>query len=213
MKAKQKIKVCGVCDQVEAIDALGVDFIGHIFWERSARYYQPASPVTFTPKPKAKRIGVFVDAPFEVVMATIQAHNLDGVQLHGSEHPKYLERLRGQYNGLIFKAFSISAAFDFDQTKAYESLADLFVFDAAGRLPGGNGQSFSWDVLDQYSGSTHFLLSGGIGPEKLEALRTFMCHESAKQCIGLDLNSQFEHDPGNKDLLKLAKFITQIHTL
>ena len=71
---------------------------------------------------------------------------------------------------------------------------------------GGSGQQFDWQVLDEYDGDVPFLLSGGIGPEDAFRIRTF--HHS--QCVGIDLNSRFEIEPGVKDVEKLNKFLNEI---
>ncbi|MGA0987133.1 MAG: phosphoribosylanthranilate isomerase, partial [Flavobacteriaceae bacterium] len=94
MSKTLQIKVCGVRDQSETIDALGVDYIGHIFWEHSSRYLdraaaEAAGQITL----KAKRIGVFVDATTDELMSQIEQYRLDGVQLHGNESATALAQL------------------------------------------------------------------------------------------------------------------------
>ena len=214
MSKTLQIKVCGVRDQSESIDALGVDYIGHIFWEQSSRYLdRAAAEAAAQIAVEAKRIGVFVDASPHELMSQIEKYHLDGVQLHGNESATALAELRQRFDGLIFKAFSIDEHFDFSRTDAYLESVDLFVFDAAGRLPGGNGHTFNWKLLASYQGTRPFLLSGGIGPDQLSDLKLFFASEASEKCGGLDLNSKFEHQPAQKDIAKLANFITQIQSL
>lgn len=214
MSKTLQIKVCGVRDQSESIDALGVDYIGHIFWEQSSRYLKPvAAEAAGQIVVKAKRIGVFVDATTDELMSQIEKYHLDGVQLHGNESATALAAVRQRFDGLIFKAFSLAEHFDFNRTAAYAENVDLFVFDAAGRLPGGNGHTFSWTLLESYQGTRPFLLSGGIGLDQLSDLKLFFTSKASEKCIGLDLNSQFELSPAQKDITKLANFITQIQSL
>ena len=71
---------------------------------------------------------------------------------------------------------------------------------------GGSGQSFDWSILQHYSGSTPFLLSGGIGPDSVEALR----HFHHPKWAGIDLNSKFEFAPAMKNLSLLTDFLQQI---
>ena len=73
-------------------------------------------------------------------------------------------------------------------------------------MVGGNGQKFDWSVLTAYQGKTPFLLSGGIGPEDAESVRSF--HHP--RCIGIDLNSRFESEPGFKDINQLKTFINKL---
>lgn len=214
MSKTLQIKVCGVRDQSESIDALGVDYIGHIFWEQSSRYLKPvAAEAAGQIVVKAKRIGVFVDATTDELMSQIEKYHLDGVQLHGNESATALAAVRQRFDGLIFKAFSLAEHFDFNRTAAYAENVDLFVFDAAGRLPGGNGHTFNWTLLESYQGTRPFLLSGGIGLDQLSDLKLFFTSKASEKCIGLDLNSQFELSPAQKDITKLANFITQIQSL
>ena len=80
MSKTLQIKVCGVRDQSESIDALGVDYIGHIFWEHSSRYLDRAAAETTTQiAVEAKRIGVFVDASLDELMSQVEKYHLDGV--------------------------------------------------------------------------------------------------------------------------------------
>ena len=90
--------------------------------------------------------------------------------------------------------------------RAYDGVADLFIFDYKSPGKGGSGKHFDWSVLDAYQGSTPFLLSGGIGPDDVEALKTF--HHS--QFIGVDVNSKFETEPAVKDVDKLRTFVEKL---
>ena len=61
-------------------------------------------------------------------------------------------------------------------------------------------------MLEAYHGDTPFLLSGGIGPDDAERVRSF--HHP--KCIGIDLNSRFEIAPGLKDINKLRAFLAKV---
>lgn len=103
----------------------------------------------------------------------------------------------------IVKAFSIATAEDFKQTEAYEGICDYFLFDTACVSYGGSGKRFDWSLLDHYTGSVPFLLSGGIKAEHLEALQAL--HHP--RWAGIDLNSGFETAPAQKDAASLEAFI------
>jgi phosphoribosylanthranilate isomerase len=80
----------------------------------------------------------------------------------------------------------------------------LFLFDAPpskevlGKVLTGHPEN--------YLGSTPFLLSGGIGPDSLSALRSF----SHPALAGYDLNSRFEMRPGIKDTAKIKDFLKDL---
>lgn len=201
------VKVCGMreAENIRAVEALGVNWMGFIFWEHSSRNVcqRPAYLPT-----RAKRVGVFVDAWLDVVCQHVEAFGLDVVQLHGSESPAFLHDLRKALAGdvLIVKAFSIATRDDLLQTSLYEGIADYFLFDTKAQLVGGNGRKFDWSVLAYYDGSIPFLLSGGIGPDDAARLSAF----SHPRLAGIDLNSRFEAAPALKNVELLKQFLYDI---
>ena len=231
------IKVCGMRDaeNIRQVEALGVDLMGFIFWPRSSRYV--AERPSYLPT-RCRRVGVFVDENIETVRRIADDYALDIIQLHGHESPDYCAQLQGhespdfcaQLHGRpIIKAFNIATADDFVQTEPYAGLVDYFLFDTKGKSVGGNGVKFDWSVLSAYSGSTPYLLSGGIGPDDAPALRASFsvgcgpddapalrtsfsvgCGSAAANCVGIDLNSRFELAPGLKDVAALRQFLNEI---
>ncbi len=208
-------------DNVRAVAALDIDFLGFIFYPKSPRYAQKAVPetelMTNTATAsrrndmvmrKPQRVGVFVDETPQAIIAHIHNDQLDYVQLHGHELPEMIDHLKravisdNHHSLKVIKAFSISKPDDLLQTKAYEGIADLFLFDTPTESYGGSGKKFDWQMLQAYDGHTPFLLSGGIGPEDIDRIRTF----EHPQCIGIDLNSRFETAPGIKDVEALRRF-------
>lgn len=195
-------KVCGMRDaqNIRDVEALGVDWIGMIFWPKSKRYV--AEVPSYLPE-HLKKVGVFVDSTLDDILQHISDYQLDIIQLHGQESPDFAKALKPH---TIIKAFNIEKADDLLQTEKYEGIADYFLFDTKGKMVGGNGQKFDWSVLTAYQGKTPFLLSGGIGPEDAESVRSF--HHP--RCIGIDLNSRFESEPGFKDINQLKTFINKL---
>lgn len=195
-------KVCGMRDaqNIRDVEALGIDWIGMIFWPKSKRYV--AEVPSYLPE-HLKKVGVFVDSTLDDILQHISDYQLDIIQLHGQESPDFAKALKPH---TIIKAFNIEKADDLLQTEKYKGIADYFLFDTKGKMVGGNGQKFDWSVLTAYQGKTPFLLSGGIGPEDAESVRSF--HHP--RCIGIDLNSRFESEPGFKDINQLKTFINKL---
>ena len=189
-------------ENIREAEALGIDWMGFIFWPKSSRYV--AERPTYLPT-RCKRVGVFVDEQIEQVRHIAEDYALDIIQLHGNESPEYARTLGGR---TLIKAFNIATADDLAQTRPYEGIVDLFLFDTKGRTVGGNGEKFDWTVLESYQGATPFLLSGGIGPDDAERIRTFR----HPRCIGIDLNSRFEVSPAFKDIDRLRGFVKQIRS-
>lgn len=180
------IKVCGMteAENIRNVELQGVDMIGFIFYPKSPRYlyqmpgYLPAC---------AKRVGVFVNETKENILMYTDRFDLDYIQLHGNEAPEYCRSLRNAGLHLI-KAFSISRPKDLLAVSAYNGLCDYYLFDTKTPQYGGSGNQFDWNLLHRYNGPTPFLLSGGINPYSVKALREF-CHP---YFAGIDINSRFE---------------------
>ncbi|MDC6384408.1 phosphoribosylanthranilate isomerase [Flagellimonas taeanensis] len=219
-----KLKVCGMNQNPIEVAQLHPDYLGFIFWEPSSRYFGGDMP-TF---PKSiKKVGVFVDASVEEVMVKVAHHHLDAVQLHGKESVEYCSNLRhaelvsaSQKDGTpkqvrgdgleIIKVFSIKDDFDFSILKNYESVCDYFLFDTKGRLPGGNGYTFDWSVLERYPSTKPFFLSGGIGLDSVDKLKAFLNSPASQYCFAIDVNSKLEIEPGLKDIPSLKTFINEL---
>ena len=207
-------------DNIREVEALGVDWMGFIFWPKSSRYVSEMPSYLPT---KCKRVGVFVDASIGDVMTIAEQYQLDLIQLHGQESPNYIAQLTSHLKSLtsikFIKAFNIATASDLEVTKRYEGYVDYFLFDTKGKSVGGNGEKFDWSVLSEYRGNTPYLLSGGIAPDDAPALTFSPFHPftfspfhpfTSPLCIGIDLNSRFETAPGMKDINKLRTFIKEL---
>ena len=198
------VKVCGMreAENIREVEALGIDLMGFIFWPKSSRYVSERPAYLPT---QCKRVGVFVNEDIKQVKRIAEEYSLDVIQLHGSESPDYIRQLGSVCGDTIatVKAFNIATAADLDATKSYEGIVDYFLFDTKTPIPGGSGVQFDWSLLADYVGQTPFLLSGGIGPDDAERVKTFQ----HPKCIGIDLNSRFEISPGLKDVEKLKKFL------
>ena len=208
-----KLKVCGMKYNAEEVASLEPEYLGFIFWEPSARFFNQAMAEV---SDDIKKVGVFVDALIDQVILQTFESDLDLIQLHGEEDPAYCKRLKElididkQVNVEIIKAFSIDEAFDFKILESYEAVCDYFLFDTKGELPGGTGKSFDWRLLKNNPSSKPFLLSGGIGPEDAEAIKDFLQSPEASHCIAIDVNSRFEKKPGLKNIEDLQKFIEEL---
>ncbi|MDD2244022.1 MAG: phosphoribosylanthranilate isomerase [Dysgonamonadaceae bacterium] len=200
------IKVCGMrdSDNIRAVEELGVDWMGFIFYNKSSRF---VSEVPEYLPLKSKRVGVFVNEALETILQTSSMFGLDLVQLHGNESPEFCETLR-TYGLIIIKAFSITdnKEFESEKFKPYESFCDYFLFDTKTELFGGSGKKFNWEILSDYFGNTPFLLSGGISPDDVEEIKSFVHPKYA----GIDLNSRFEITPAYKNIKLLQNFIKEI---
>lgn len=202
-----KLKVCGMRDKQNLTDLLevGPDYIGFIFFEKSKRNVTDFPTIEVSSE--IKKVGVFVNETIERIAEKVQKYGLKAVQLHGDETPEYCKELSKELTETdIFKAFSVDDSFDFNSTKPYEEVCDVFVFDTKGKERGGNGVKFDWELLSNYKGKTPYLLSGGIRLEDVDLLKEFSQSGVAKNCLGVDVNSGFESAPGLKKIEELKQF-------
>ncbi|MBR1500227.1 MAG: phosphoribosylanthranilate isomerase [Bacteroidaceae bacterium] len=214
------IKVCGMRDaeNIREVERLGIDMMGFICWEGSPRFVREVPAYL----PECPRVGVFVNPSLDYVQRRVEAFGFSYVQLHGSESPEFCQAVRKRTGCKVIKAISIQTPSNSPlkgKDSAVESLpikgevwrgsavdGTLLLFDTKCPTHGGSGRKFSWDVLRDYRGELPFLLSGGIGPEDVGALRQF--HHD--KCLGIDINSRFETEPGIKDVEKIRQFIAAL---
>lgn len=205
-----KLKICGMKypENIIEVGSLLPDYMGFIFWVKSARYFDGVIPEL----PKSiKKVGVFVNASLEEILDKIKTHDLQAVQLHGDESVGFCETVKKNVPKLteVIKVFSILDTFDFAELKPFESVCDYFLFDTKGKLPGGNGTTFDWKVLENYPSTKPFFLSGGIGIEEMEAVNEIL--KTNLPVYAIDVNSKFEIEPGLKNIELCRKAIYRVY--
>ncbi|WP_300596949.1 phosphoribosylanthranilate isomerase [Niabella sp.] len=203
------VKVCGMTQlqQVTQLVALGVDYAGFIFYAPSPRYVgDKIDPAALKQLTGIKKAGVFVNAPVEEVLEKIAAYGLDMVQLHGDESPEYCSRLAGTAE--LVKVFRVAGDEDIVlMTNPYAEVTDAFLFDTKAAAYGGTGKKFDWSGLQAAQLERPYFLSGGIGPDDVNALQAFLKDHDV---YALDVNSKFETVPGIKDMELLEDFLSEL---
>lgn len=207
-----KLKICGMKypENITEVGSLLPDYMGFIFWEKSARYFDGIIPDL----PKSiKKVGVFVNQSQEEILSKISKYDLQTIQLHGHESVEFCQELKNKIGPKIelIKVFSADENFDFEVVKPYESVCNYFLFDTKGKLPGGNGTTFDWRILNQYNSTKPFFLSGGIGLEEIEIIKEIS--KTNLPIYAIDVNSKFEIEAGLKDKNILYSFKQNLATL
>ncbi len=201
-----KLKVCGMLDTQNIKELLNIkpDFMGFIFYEKSKRFVgNNLNRELLLSFPKStKKVGVFVNAELNTIFEKVKEFELDFVQLHGEETPEYCENLQ-QKNINIIKAFSLDENFDFNQLINYKHCCDYFLFDTKGTEKGGNGITFNWQILENYTIAKPFFLAGGIDGNNLNSL---IALSKKLEIYAVDINSKFEIEPGFKNIQKVKEF-------
>ena len=204
------IKICGLKSDEALAAALagGASHVGFIFFPKSPRNIEPeeAGRLRQAVRGKALAVAVTVDADDALLDRIVAAMAPDMLQLHGHESPARVAEVKARYGLPVIKAFSISNAADLRATEAYVGIADRFLFDAkppkGAELPGGNGITFDWALLDGHGGD--YLLSGGLNAGNAgEAIRR-------ADSPGLDISSGVETAPGIKDPALIEAFFRAV---
>ena len=198
--ASPQIKICGLTrpDEAEACAGAGADAIGYIFYPPSPRSLaaDAAARITRVLPEGICPVGVFVNETYDTIISVADTAGVRAVQLHGRETPALVERL--QTRGLIvIKTLFFNGAPDFDAIGHYSAAAYL-VECVGGPLPGGNALSWNWSAASALSADHPVILAGGLNPDNI----TKAIAEARPDAV--DVSSGVEHQPGRKDLDKVA---------
>lgn len=199
-----KIKICGLRRprDIEAVNAARPDFAGFVVEVPGSRRSvdkKELRELAGRLEEGILSVGVFVNAPPELVAELLEEGTLDLAQLHGQEDEIYMAELRRLTEKPLIQAFSIQTGQAAEQ--ALESRADYLLLDQ-GR--GGTGQTFDWSLLPEIN--RPFFLAGGLGEENLErAIRQV-------RPWAVDLSSSLETD-GQKDPEKILRAVDLVRRL
>ncbi len=196
-----KIKMCGMFREqdIDAVNDTCPDYCGFIVdYPKSHRSIDKETLRKLSSRLRKEiiSVGVFVDAPEELVKELLLDGVTDMAQLHGDESHDMIKRIKADTGRQVIKAFRIpvmSSEADRDQyaavlKRAMECPADHVLLD-----PGrGDGKSADFRVLKSMMDSTGFdrpfFLAGGIDADNIEeAVR--ILHPYA-----IDLSSGIETD-------------------
>ncbi len=227
------IKICANTSLADAMIAAeaGADAVGFVFAPSPRRVTaeQAAAIVRELPA-KIEKIGVFVDAALDEIVATIEGAGLTGVQLHSEVTAEETARLRARF-GAELRIFGVvrfgaqpelpalRSGDSFDHNAAMEIAAQGLEFAAPFLDPqvdavlvdsyslttrGGTGNRFDWGLaavtLFKVTGKNK-VAAGGLTPENVaEAIAVL-------RPWGVDVVSGVEAAPGRKDAAKVLAFI------
>lgn len=199
------VKVCGLkeMNNINQLNEIDIDLMGFIFYNKSSRFIDLEINISHITK---KKVGVFVNESLKNIKKKIKNYNLNYVQLHGDETPKFSEKLMNYCK--VIKAFRISENFDFDSTNQYTDCCDLFLFDTFSKNFGGSGKKFDWKRLKDFN-KKKFILSGGIDINSVDEINNIKNEND--YLLGIDINSRFEISPGLKDIKKINMFLKKLN--
>jgi len=206
-----KVKICGLKTR-EVLDAAleaGADYVGLVVYPPSPRHIEAeaAAPLAACARGRAAIVALLVDPDDALVRRAAEQIAPDIIQLHGSETPARAAAIGALARARIMKAIKVETAGDAAAAFAFAGAADMILFDAkapddlAGALPGGNGLTFDWHVLEGVRGKLDYMLSGGLTPDNVAtAIRL-------TGAAAVDVSSGVESRPGVKDPGLIRRFI------
>lgn len=230
------VKICGLTTPEETLACVkaGADAIGFIFYPKSPRYISSELAAQITKKiaDAAKNgidmaegvmtTGVFVDAEYDEIIKVARSCSLKAVQLHGNETPSLVRQL-AQEGLIVIKALFAGRDPHITQAHLYDDAHAILVEYGKGNLPGGNGESWNWELSLQAVNNgkeistdntnipgqkqkkkRRVILAGGLNSDNIE---------KAIQMAtpwGVDLSSGVEFSPGKKDIAKVEQLLAKI---
>lgn len=210
---KLKIKICGIKTKNSVLASKKADFLGFVFFPKSPRFVsiEKARSLIKLCGPSQKKVGLFVDSDINVIKYISDELKLDYVQLHGGEEIEKINYLKNALGNIkIIKSIGVDIDLDLKKIKGYEKICDMILFDTKYKedsIPGGNGRSFNWNILENINMKNEWMLAGGINEANLK-----IALKKTKAPI-IDLSSSLEYKKGFKSPTKIKKILELINIL
>lgn len=214
------IKICGNTSLADAQYAAnsGASALGFIFAPSPRRVTVDQVRAISPHLPRnVERYGVFVDASFDEIVATVYDADLTGIQLHANDDADLPRRLRAHFNAEPASSpISILAvlAFSDDMEPQIEAVArdtardgaiDALLIDSRSPIGhGGTGTTYDWQAAQhmfrRVAPQLRLIAAGGLNPDNVaEAIRTLTPW-------GVDVATGVEAAPGRKDPARVSAF-------
>ena len=199
------IKICGLStpETVHAAIEAGATHIGFVHYEKSPRHVtlDEAAKLRALVPSHVNAVVLLTSADITTTGKAIDAIKPDIVQFHGAETPEWVKLVREKAGVQTWKALGVKDAATLAKSSRFEGAVDRLLFDApAKELPGGNGETFRWEVLREHEHTIPWGLAGGLTPDNVaRAIR-----ETGTELV--DTSSGVETAPGVKSVDKIAAF-------
>ena len=222
---RTRIKVCGLTREADVDDAIdaGVDAIGFVFYEPSPRSVsiQQAQRLARRVPAWVCLVGLFVNAPRDLILGVADEVGLSHLQLHGDESP---EDCRGLGRPVI-KALRLGGPLSAPATAAQElSIAEwvaayedchAVLFDADSSGFGGSGQAFDWGLLSgafvrapRFEAS--WVLSGGLESGSVGQAIARLRPPCVDVSSGVEARENGKQLKGIKDARRIREFVASV---
>lgn len=213
MISKTQIKVCGLrsAEWIFPLLALGIDRLGLVFYPASSRSVPLNDAVAMVHAVRFGRplVMVTVDMPLDQLLTIYRqiVSRTGRIQLHGHETIDYIRKLRCKLEQedlpipeIVHRISSVT------ERNEYLPEVDKLLWEAPGKMPGGNGILHSWPNRAILEPSDRFIIAGGLTPDNVgNAIRETGAGE-------VDVSGGVESAPGIKSLDKIKAFINAVRS-
>lgn len=181
--------------------------MGFTFFPKSPRCLDitSARELALSVPPGVAKVALTVNASDDELQALTDVVPLDMLQLHGRETVKRVADIKARFGLPVMKAVGVATADDLAALDAYADVADQVLADAkapkGANLPGGNGLSFDWRLLEGRTWKGPWMLAGGLTPDNVGAAIRLT---GTRQ---VDVASGVESAPGVKDPERIRAFV------
>ena len=200
-----QIKICGLSTP-ETLDAAvdaGATHLGFVNYDKSPRHLplEAAARLRRRVPESVKLVLVTVAMQPEALARAYDAIRPDVIQFHGSETPEWVSLIRETIKVECWRSFGLKDAGTLERARAFDGKCDRLLFDAPAKaLPGGNGVTAQWDLLEGWEPFMPWALAGGLSPDNVsEAIRR-------TRAPLVDASSGLETAPGEKSIDLIRKF-------
>lgn len=212
-----QVKICGIKDEdmLRSAARAGADWVGFVMVPASPRNILGEGPgssdlyydLLFAAAEAEMRTAALIsDADDRTLRILSGAVMPDAIQLHGSESPEEVARMRAAAPPSIeiWKAIGVRDQSDLAQCDAYEA-ADRLLIDAkapeGAAYSGGHGMPFDWAILKNWNAPRPWFLAGGLTAGNVQEAIT------ATGATAVDVSSGVESARGVKDAALIDAFI------
>ena len=209
-----QVKICGLSTvaDVEHAAHAGAAYVGFVFFPKSPRHlaFEKAKLLAQATPTGITKVALTVNATDAFLDQMVAQVPLDMLQLHGSETPERVAKVKARLGLPVMKALGVAGVDDLIKIDAYAAVADQLLIDAKppqdGVLPGGNGLAFDWRLIAGRRWTVPWMLAGGLTPATVPVALQMT---AAQQ---LDVSSGVESAMGVKDAGMMLAFLAAAHS-
>jgi phosphoribosylanthranilate isomerase len=199
------VKICGITRPEDAVDAvhLGAGYVGAVLHAHSKRRIDldTALSIRAAIPEFGGLVGLFVDAPAELIRSLAKQLHLNFIQLHGAESIEFARSLAPLHVVKAIKPDELPAW----TANAPPNLHALLLDTPGG---GGTGQANDWDAVERALRDTKpsmpIWLAGGLTPDTVAGVVGRFKPAVADVSSGVE-----DGTPGVKSKAKIERFIAR----